>query len=144
MATCSTPPRRRHGRAPAARITLSATCRVSSTCGDDRATGLAAPSGVVLNYRALQLEQLLAIGVAAMASPSALAAEVPAAHVVAHAQGHQGLHVGDVPRVGEPDQGLHPAIEVAVHHVGAADEDDRVASAAEDEQSRVLQEPAQD
>src|SRR5664280_1974361 len=114
-------------------MAVSSKCRVSSTYGDHRAAGLAAPFGVVLDHRALQLEQLLAVGVEAMASPSAVAAEVPAAHVITHAQGHQGLHVGDVPRVGEPDQGLHPAIEVAVHHVGAADEDDRVASTAEDE-----------
>src|SRR5664279_2575036 len=138
MATCRAPRRRRHGKAPAAAITVS-----SMACGDYRAACLAAPSGVVLDHRAVQLVQLLAIGVLAVAGPSAVAAEVPAAYLIAHAQAHQSFHVRDMPRVDQPDQGLHPTIEVAVHQVGAADEDDRIACAAEDEQPRVLQEPAQ-
>src|ERR1035437_8145253 len=111
--------------------------------GGHRAACLAAALGVVLDHHGLQLVQLLAVRVVAIPSPGAVAAEVPAADLIAHAQAHQGLHVRDMPRVGEPDQGLHPAIEVAVHQVGAADEDDRVACAAEDEHPRVLQEPAQ-
>ena len=47
-------------------------------------------------------------------------------------------------RVGEPHQGLDPAVEVAVHHVGAADEDHRLAAAAEEEDARVLEEAAED
>jgi hypothetical protein len=70
-----------------------------------------------------------------MSGPLAVAAEVPAGHVVAHTHAHEGLHVGDVRRVRQPDQGLNPAVEVAVHHVGASDQDDRAGlAAAEDEQ----------
>src|SRR5674476_476589 len=103
--------------------------------------GLAAAPCVALDQGALQLDQLVAISVAAMSGPSAVAAEVPARHVIAHTHGHQRLHARDMPRVGEPEQGLDAAVEVAVHEVGAADVDDRVAAAAEDEDPRVLQEP---
>ena len=51
--------------------------------------------------------------------------------------------LGDVLRVGDAQQRLDPAVEVAVHHVGAADEHDRLAVAAEPEDPGVLEEPAE-
>src|SRR5450756_844485 len=106
--------------------------------------GLASAPRVALDQGALQLDQVVAICVATVSGPAAVAAEVPARYVIAHPHGHQGLHARDVPWVGELEQGLDAAVEVPVHQVGAADVDDRVAAAAEDEDPRVLQEPAQD
>src|SRR5665647_3226018 len=123
---------------------MAAPQRLRSPSCQSPSPGLATASGIVLDQGALQLDQVVAVGVVAMSGPSAVAAEVPARYAIAHPHGHQGLHARDVPRVGEPEQGLDAAVEVAVHEVGAADVDDRVAAAAEDEDPRVLQEPAED
>src|SRR5665811_6905 len=106
--------------------------------------GLASAPRVALDQGALQLDQVVAICVATVSGPAAVAAEVPARYVIAHPHGHQGLHALDVSRVRELEQGLDAAVEVAVHQVGAADVDDRFAAAAEGEDPRVLQEPAED
>src|SRR5674476_200791 len=115
-------------RSPSCR---SPSCR-SPSCRSP-SPGLAAASGVALDQGALQLDQVVALGVPAVSGPPAAAAEVPARYVIAHPHGHQGLHALDVPWVGELEQGLDAAVEVAVHQVGAADVDDRFAAAAEDE-----------
>ena len=47
------------------------------------------------------------------------------------------------PVVADPDQRLDPAVQVAVHHVGAADQADRLAATLEVEDPRVLEEPAE-
>src|SRR5674476_1231721 len=123
---------------------MAAPQRLRSPSCRSPSPGLAAAAGVALDQGALQLDQVVALGVSAVPGPAAVAAEVPARYAVAHPHGQQGLHAFDMPRVGELEQGLDAAVEVAVHQVGAADVDDRVATAAEDEDPRVFQEPSQD
>ncbi|OEI67462.1 hypothetical protein Cus16_2897 [Curtobacterium sp. ER1/6] len=79
-----------------------------------------------------------------MAGPLAVGLEVPRARRVRHREVEHLLDLGGVRGVGEADQCLDAAVEVAVHHVGRPDEDERVAVVVERERPRVLEVAADD
>ena len=64
--------------------------------------------------------------------------------VTGHGAGEQVEDLLDVGRVHDLDEGLHPAVEVAVHEVGAADPGLALLAPAEEEDPGVLEEAAED
>ncbi len=90
------------------------------------------------------MPQLFALGVLGVPGPGPVRPEVPGLRLVRHPEVEQPGQLGPVRRVGDPQQRLDPAVQIAVHHVGAADPHLRIAVVAEHEDPRVLQEPPQD
>ena len=66
-------------------------------------------------------------------NPATVRAEVPARRPVVEGEVEQLTELGEVPRIGDPHERLHPAVEVAVHEVGAADVDLGVVAVVEPE-----------
>ena len=61
----------------------------------------------------------------------AIAGEPPSDGAVVEREVEQFADLGDVASVGDADQYLHATVEVAVHEVGRAESDDRIAAVLE-------------
>src|SRR5438874_6317746 len=101
-----------------------------------------APPGV--NEHFLYVAQRRTVRVHRASGPVAVRAQVPGRGGVRIPGLQKVVEGGAVRRVGHPDQRLDAPVEVAVHHVRAAQPDLRLAAVAEDEHPRVLQEAPED
>src|SRR5438309_2047522 len=83
--------------------------------------------------------------VPAVPGPVPVRVQPPARSPVVHAHVHEPADAALVTAVGDPDQQLHPAVQVPVHHIGAADPDLAVfvIPGAERVDPGMLEEPAE-
>src|SRR5690606_38520054 len=87
----------------------------------------------------LQIDERLARGIPIVPHPVAVGLEMPRGGARVHGEVEELARLGDVGRVVESHESLDAAVEVAVHDVGAADVDLRVAVVLEVEDAGVLE-----
>src|SRR5690606_9548324 len=104
----------------------------------------APPSADAPHELVLQVDERRARLVAIAPRPLPVRAEPPRGGALVHREVEELLDLIQVLRSGEAHERLDAAVEVAVHHVGAADVDDRVAVVLEAEHARVLEVATED
>src|SRR5262245_17740809 len=118
----------RQTTAPAARITSS---------------GINRPPSAGLQQLALHVDQRGAVRGPDRPVPLAFPVELPRRSLLRRRGLHQPYEIGDVPRICHLDERLDSAIEVAVHKVRRPDPHLGCPAVLEDEDPRMLEEPAE-